>query len=354
MIKLTDAEIASFYYIRWLQELRDNGPKPLYLLYGEEDYLRDQFLAEIRKSCLGVEDSGAFGLRVFKGTLPDLQLLRQAVDAVPFLTPRSLVIWQDADLGVLNAAAQKELADILTSIPADTTVVLSLESASGPDRRAKSVKRITESAVCLEFKNLKDVPWNDDKTRHVNDGILDIWVKKQFKEYQKKISSDRVEELVFLCGSQMRTLRQEIEKIAMYAKEEQIRSEDIEAVATRTPEAQIYAVSNHVAEKDAGSALLAVQALLSNRDNTPVRLLWYVGKQMRELYCAKTAPELLPRLVKSVGAERRLKRQARKFSTDQLRRALRLCAETDYAMKSSGADAAGRLEYLIVRMVADL
>lgn len=61
MIKLTDAEIASFYYIRWLQELRDNGPKPLYLLYGEEDYLRDQFLAEIRKSCLGVEDSGASG-----------------------------------------------------------------------------------------------------------------------------------------------------------------------------------------------------------------------------------------------------------------------------------------------------
>jgi DNA polymerase-3 subunit delta len=354
MAKLTASERASFYYMIWLRQLQEEGPQRLYILYGQEDYLQEQFLQEIQKCCLGSQDAGAFGLRIFKGALPDLQTLRQAVDAVPFLSPRSLVIWRDANLGTLNAGAQNELADILSSIPEDTTVVLSLEPGTKPDRRMKSIKRIMDRAVCLEFRDLKDVPWNDRDTQHVNDGILESWVKAQFSGFHKKISDATVEYLVFLCGSHMRTLRQEIEKIALYAKETEVRREDIDAVATRAPEAVVFAVGDHVAEKNTAGALLAVQDLLANRDVTPVLLLTLLGRQMRQLYCAKTAPELLSRLVKSNNVAKRLKRQAAKFSENQLSRSLLLCAETDYAMKSGGGDAAGLLKLLIIRMVADL
>ena len=35
--------------------LREQGPKNLYLLYGPEDYLREQYVTELKKRCLREE-----------------------------------------------------------------------------------------------------------------------------------------------------------------------------------------------------------------------------------------------------------------------------------------------------------
>ena len=45
-----------FNYRESVRSLKENGPKNLYLIWGPEDYLADQFFAEIKKLC--VTDEG--------------------------------------------------------------------------------------------------------------------------------------------------------------------------------------------------------------------------------------------------------------------------------------------------------
>ena len=39
-------------YSAAVRELKADGPKRLYLLWGPEDYLREQYLAQLKKICL--------------------------------------------------------------------------------------------------------------------------------------------------------------------------------------------------------------------------------------------------------------------------------------------------------------
>ena len=40
-------------YTALIRQLRAEGPGKLYLLWGEETYLREQFTSELRRACLG-------------------------------------------------------------------------------------------------------------------------------------------------------------------------------------------------------------------------------------------------------------------------------------------------------------
>ena len=73
-----------------LRALRQQGPGCLYLLWGREDYLREQYLLQLKKLCIpGGEDD--FSYRRFDGAELDFQALADAIDAVPILSERTLV-----------------------------------------------------------------------------------------------------------------------------------------------------------------------------------------------------------------------------------------------------------------------
>ena len=78
----------------------------------------------------------------------------------------------------------------------------------------------------------------------------------------------------------------------------------------------------------------------------PIVTVAGIGMQMRRLYAARLAiDEKLDRTFCEGALQdklrlynRKLMRAARGFTLEALERAVGLCAETDYAMKSSGAD----------------
>ena len=71
------------------RELKAGGPARLYLLYGQEDYLREAFLGEIKAACLpdGGDD---FSYHRLDGRSTSLRELSDAVTALPFLSERTL------------------------------------------------------------------------------------------------------------------------------------------------------------------------------------------------------------------------------------------------------------------------
>ena len=187
-------------------------------------------------------------------------------------------------------------------------------------------------------------------------GELVKWVRRRFRALGKNIDANLASELIFLCGDLMTNLIGEIEKIGAYAKGENITRGDIDAVATPQLDAVVFRMTDAVG---AGKFDQAAQVLgeLYQMQEAPIKILWSLGRNMRQLYSARLALEggrgasYVAELwgLRPFQAEK-LMGAARRFSLPWCRRAVIRCAQTDLAMKSTGADGAELLTSLLMEL----
>ena len=115
-----------------------------------------------------------------------------------------------------------------------------------------------------------------------------------------------------------------------------------------------------ISQKKYNSALSVLAELLSDKNNEPIAMTAMLGLQMRKLYAARLAieQELGSKYVMEVCAIKydyiasKLIAAARGFTLPQLIRAVELCGEADYRMKSSGQDARELLKEAVARIAA--
>ena len=342
MAKKRDEE--KLNYQAELRALKAQGPRPLYLLWGPEDYLREQYLVQLKKNCLP-EGEDSFSYKRLNGPELDPRALEQAVDAPPFLTERSFVEIRDADLNRLSAP--EDCLKVLSDIPETCTVVFVQSAQFEPDGRLKFIKALRGLARELKFTQQSQ-------------GMLTDWIARRFAAAGKRIELDAAQRLIFVSGDLMSRLIPEIEKIAAYAQGEVVTQTDVDAVADHIPEAVVFEMTELIAQKKTNSALSVLSELLADKNNEPIMMLAVLGGQMRKLYAARLALEknLGVKYVMELCAIKydyiasRLLSAARGFTLPQLRAAVALCAETDYRMKSGGGDARELLKEAVLRIAA--
>ena len=185
-------------YKQEILKLKAEGPSRLYLLWGKEDYLREQYLTQLKAVCIPDGETG-FNFRRFDGPdLPSAQL-REAVDAMPFLSDRSFVELRDVDINKLKEA--QEVQEILTDIPDYCTVCFIQNADYEPDGRLKLVKTIREKGTELKF------------TQQGQGALID-WIARRYAACGKRIDFEAAQRLIFISGDLMNRLIPEIEKIA--------------------------------------------------------------------------------------------------------------------------------------------
>lgn len=314
-----------------IERLRSGGPLSLYLLWGKEDYLREQYLAQLKKVCLPDGDEG-FNYKRFDGPELSAQAFREALDALPFLADRSFIELRDVDINKLKEA--QEIISLVEDIPDYCTVCFVQNSEYEPDGRMKLIKSIRSVGCELKF------------TQQGQSALTD-WIARRFAAHGKGVEFEAAQRLIFISGDLMNRLIPEIDKIAAYTNGDKVTVADVEKVAHHIPEARIFDLSDQLAGRQVNSAMNTLSELLAENEYEPVYLLATLGSQMRRLYCARLSIEY------SLGAKfvseccgikydfivNKLINSARGFNLRQLKNAVRICAETDYLMKSSGGDA---------------
>ena len=80
----------SLDYNAEVKALKECPPKRLYLLSGEEDYLRDRYLEALKAVCIPEGESG-FSYKRFDGPSLDAFELGKALDVMPFLSERTFL-----------------------------------------------------------------------------------------------------------------------------------------------------------------------------------------------------------------------------------------------------------------------
>ena len=325
-----------------IRKLKEQGPRRLYLLWGEEDYLRDDYLKALREICAsGAGDS--FQSRIFKSAQPDPVELRFAIDTLPFFSERSLIEIREMDY--LKPGDADALISVLEDIPEYCTVVFLPEQGEEPNGKSKIVKYLREHGTEIRF-TVQD------------QNMLIRWITRRFAYYGKSLEIEAAQRLIWLSGDQMKRLIPEIEKIAAYAKGEKVTVSDVNAVANRIPEADIFELTDAIAERRFNTAAGILADLLEQRDNSVPAILSMLSNQFRRLYLAtqtRNTAELMELSgIKYDFMARRLLQSARSFQPKQLQQAVSLCARADYRLKSEGTDEKQLLKETLMRIALEV
>lgn len=326
------------------RELREKGPERLYLLWGEEDYLRESFFSELKSACVGGEDD-SFNLHRLSGDGLELQALASAVDSMPFMGERTLVELRNFPVNDYREEDVERIKDILSDVPDFATVVLLLPTGVEPDGRLALVKFLKKQGRAIEF-----TPQSQS--------MLTSWIKRRFAALGKDIGREACERLVFLSGQRMTGLIPEIEKLAGYAQGDEVTPAQVEELALHIPEAKVFEMTDRLADRRFDEAAALLSDLLASGEH-PIKTLAMIGFQFRRLYTAKLALEtgkgkdfIMSVHGLSPYAADRLLRSAGGFSMEALVQAVELCAQSDYRMKSSSEDDEDILKELLLKLAA--
>lgn len=331
-------------YAAELNKLKIHGPQRLYLLWGEEDYLRERFIEALRAAVLG-EGADSFNYKRLDGRKAELRDIEEAVNSVPFMGDGCFIELRDMDINACKEENAASLKKLLEDIPDYCTLVFVQDIGYVPDGRLGLIKAMKKQGEAIEFAAQGQT-------------VVVRWIGRRFKELGKEISRQDAEYLIFTSGSLMNQLIPEIEKLAGYVSGETVTRRDIDAVAIKLPEASVFEMTDCLTARNYDGAAKIMAELLMSRES-PIKLIAIISQQMRRLYAAKLiAPQgrggteelcALCGIKQSFAAERLIS-SARRLELPWLKVACELCAEYDYKMKSSSADDVELLKELLARL----
>ena len=322
----------------------------LLVVYGEEDYYRQQIVTALPEALFQGTDSADRAITSFdKDT--DLNELASIINTYPFFSGQSLVVLKDEKL--LAAKAESEarkqqldkLADILSDIPDYCTVLV---SASKLDKRTKLFKALKKTALMCECTSIK-----------LNN--LSQWLDGQAAAYGARWSFDAVGKIIEYLQPvdkiPLKLLQQEIAKLAVYAGERrEWTAEDVESIFSALPEASSFAIINALGKRNLPEVLVLLAAEKKKGTNVlPLcALITFKLRQMLQYLELSSSgfdyKGIVAELKLNPYVAKNLQREVRGFTAQALTQALLELAQLNIDLRKGGRDYA-RLEEILLQLL---
>ena len=324
-------------------ELKAKNLGRLYFFHGEEVFLLNHYLAQMRKQLVDPLTE-SFNSHRFTQETFDLRAFGDAVENLPMMAEHTFVQVDDVDLFKMNEGDRGHMIDVISDIPEYCTVVFTFETVPWkPDKRLKKLWEAVSRGSIVEF---------------AKQGERDLvtWITRHFGARKKNISSDLCVYLIDITGGTMTALAGEIDKICAYSGADTICKADIDAVVEPVLDAVVFQMTDLMSAGKYAEALVKLQQLLKMQQE-PLAILGAVGGHFRRLGTARTlldGGKNSQELQKLCGLPdypaRKTMEAARHFKPEFFKEASRLVLETDYAIKTSYDDPTRLLEMLVLRL----
>lgn len=320
--------------------LKQGEVKPLYLLFGEESYLRDLAARAIADACLKGASLREFNEASFSLMNTDVQQAIAAAEQLPMMSPRRVV--EIRDFSKLREMDEEALLRYLMR-PVESSVVIFI--ADDLDKRRKLSKTLLDVCAAVEFAPLSDSELAD-------------WAKRRLKELKVQTDERTLHQIVALVGSDVRTLSNELDKLATAALGSGlITMEMVDALVGRSRELSNFELADHLIARNRKRALQTLQRLLDDGAE-PVMLIGLIASNYHRLALAKDlmsrgAPNNeVYRQVGIFGRREEFLATARRSDAHVLARSIERIAAADLAIKTSQATPRLQLELLICELAA--
>ena len=192
------------------EDIKSGQLNHIYLLYGEEAYLRKQYKERLKKALSPEDDSMNYSY--FEGKDISVGEIIDLAETMPFLSDKRAIIIENSPF--FKSEGEK-IAEYLNAVPETTYLVFVEESV---DKRSKLYKSIAKNGCVVELNGLSE------------DKII-TWILGILKKDNKKITQSTMHYLLDKIGTDMENIRTEVEKLICYCYDrEVITNEDIDAV----------------------------------------------------------------------------------------------------------------------------
>lgn len=340
-------EDTGFAFQQLKADLRAKSVDRLYFFHGEEVFLLQHYLQQMKKLLID-ELTESFNYHRLNNENFTVQMFADAVENLPMMAENTMVWVEEVDLFKLPETDRTKVAEVLSDIPDYCTVVFTYETTPwAPDKRMKKLwDSVQTNGQIVEFakQSQKD---------------LIAWVTRHFASQGKKIKTDLCAYLIDITGGTMTSLRSEIVKICAYSGAEEIKKSDIDAVTEPVLDAAVFQMTNLLSQGSYGAALQKLQQLLKMQQE-PIAILGAVSGQFRQI---STARVLLDQgkgvfdLMKMTGIKeypaQKAMDAARHYRPEFCAKAAELILDTDYKMKTSFDDKERLLEILILQLAQE-
>lgn len=317
------------------EDIKSGNLKQIYLLYGEEAYLKKQYKDKLSRAILPEDDTVNYAYYEGKGIRPE-ELIDLA-ETMPFFAEHRLIVVENS--GFFKNASP-ELTDYMKSLP-ETACFVFVENEV--DKRGKMYKAVKAKGRVTELSR------QDERT-------LLYWIAGNVKKEGKRIKEASAKYLISKVGTDMENISKELEKLFSYTfGEEEITVQDIDAICTTQITNKIFDMIEAVAAKRQKKALDYYYDLLALKE-PPMRILYLLSRQFKLLLHVKDLVDKgydRARIAKDAGLHPfvagKYMEQCRAFRSRELRNIMEEAAQTEELVKTGRLGDALGVELFIVK-----
>lgn len=317
------------------------GSLPSVLLFeGEEEQLKKEAISALRSAML---PSGMEALNETVLDDPETDRLIADAETQPFMADRRLVVVRDLPALIGRTDADEKLITWLPSVP-DSTILL-FYCTGKPDGRKKLYNTIKKMGGVVTFAPLK----GSELVHFVTDG---------FKAAGKECDQRTAEYLIFTVGDNTGLLQAEISKISSYAGDRStILASDVTELATPSTECTVFQMVDAVVSGQKSRALTLLRnQLLNGTDRMAIlamllrqyRLLQHVKIMLYEKRGGDFIRSSLG--IPSFAVDQYI-RQASGYTGGQVKNAVKICFDAEYAVKSGSMPQEGAVESVVLKLL---
>ena len=302
------------------EDIRNGQFQSVYLLCGEEAYLKKQYKDKLKRAMADPDDSMNFSAYEGKGINPKEVI--DLAETLPFFADRRVILIENS--GFFKNSCE-ELAEYMPQIP-ETTHFIFVEDEI--DKRSKLYKAVKNAGKIVEFTSQTEE-------------LLTRWVLTRIKKEGKNITGSVMQLFLNKVGNDMGNIDRELEKLLCYCMEKEvIEAADVEAGTTEQTTNKVFDMVNAIAEHNQRKALDLYYDLLTLKE-PPMRIMYLISRQFQILLNIKDMSGKgfdNAAMAKNAGippfAVRRNLSQAKGFTMQQLKQAIRDGVDYEEAVKT--------------------
>jgi DNA polymerase-3 subunit delta len=310
------------------RQFKKNAVLPVYLWYGEEEFL---IRGELTRLETWLEQRGdlAAKIAVDAADTPLAEVLIQARSPQLWGGRQLIVVWQ---VERYKSEELTVLPKYLQAPPRQTCLLLIAPGLKHKDVQAHQVwRQLLQQEAALGFPRLRE-------------GELPGWLQQEAKRQGKTLAPGAAKQIVEAAGQNLLELHQELEKLILYAgAETTITSAHIAKLSSHSRTHTIFELVEALGQSQPDKALQVLARLLELGEH-PSKIIVMLARQIRLLMRTReglkrnlNAVELAKELGVPKFSAEKLQRQARGFRLAQLKSQLIRLHEADQQIKTGMA-----------------
>lgn len=335
----------------------------IYVIFGDEKYLVKHYTKELTEAVAGKEPC-EFAFHQLSSSA-SVQEIADAAGVVPFMAEYNCVLLKDYDVTELRKEEYEAIVSVLNSVPDTTVVIFSYITTSGKKENAKpepseeeKKKKDYFTSLCKAVDKLETgcVAEINMRSATTLENQLSKWADKMGKKLSLPIAS----KIIYFCGTDLDTLRLELEKVCAFAGDkDEITLDMVEPIVTKKLEAKVYDMVDNVICGNTDKAYNELHQLFALKEDIRgiVRVIGFV---YIDLYRArvtnesgtpmKDTAEFFKYGKREWALNKALKKSSR-LSTNALRESLAAITELSARLNSSTMNEEAAVEKLIAELV---